>query len=69
MAGKEAYVQNEEFLPENTCQVYFDAAKFTVDLHYDYDDQWCYYRIEKYLPGREEPQKEIAASDELSFTR
>ena len=45
LAAKEAYVQNEEFLPENACVVYFNAADYEIDLHYNYDDTWCYYRI------------------------
>lgn len=47
MAAKEAYVQNEEFLEEGTCQIYFDASQFKIDLHYDYDNTWCYYKIKK----------------------
>ena len=47
MAAKEAYVQNEEFLPENTCMIFFDASKYEVDLNYHYDNTWCYYRIIK----------------------
>lgn len=47
VAAKEAYVQNQEFLPENTCSVQFDAANKSVDLHYDYDDTWCHYRVVK----------------------
>ena len=46
-AGKEAYVQNEEFLPERTCTVHFDAYNKAIDLHYAYDDSICYYRIVK----------------------
>ena len=45
LAAKESYVQNEEFLEENTCTVYFNAANKEIDLHYDYDDTWCYYRV------------------------
>ena len=47
LAGKEAYIQNEEFLPENTCYIIFDANSCKIDLHYDYDDTWCFYRIVK----------------------
>ena len=47
MAAKEAYTQNGEFFEENTCQVYFDASQFKIDLHYDYDNTWCYYRVKK----------------------
>ena len=45
LAAKEAYVQNEEFSQEKTCIVYFDAANKKIDLHYDNDVTWCYYRI------------------------
>ena len=45
MAAEEAYVQNEEFFEEYTCQIYFNAAEKEIDLHYDSDDEWCYYRI------------------------
>ena len=47
LAAKEAYVQNEEFLEENHCAVYFDAYNKTVDLHYGNDGEWCYYRIKE----------------------
>ena len=47
LAAEEAYVQNEEFLEENNCTVYFDAYNKTVDLYYGYDGEWCYYRIEE----------------------
>ena len=45
MAAKEAYVQNEEFLEENTCVVYFNAKDYEIDLHYNNDGEWCYYRV------------------------
>lgn len=47
LAAKEAYVQNEEFLEENWCTLYFYANKYEIDLHYNYDDTWCYYRIKE----------------------
>ena len=47
LAAKEAFVQNEEFFEEFTCQIYFDASAKKIDLHYDNDDEWCYYRIEE----------------------
>lgn len=47
LAGKEAFVQNEEFESERTCTVYFDGYTLRVDLHYDVDDTWCYYRIKE----------------------
>lgn len=46
-AGKEAYTQNEEMLPEYTCQIYVNAAELEVNLHYDSDNSWCKYRVEK----------------------
>lgn len=45
LAAKEAYVQNEEFLDGRTCSVYFDAVNKEIDLHYDSDNTWCYYRV------------------------
>lgn len=45
LAAKEAFVQGEEYLPENTCSVYFNPAKKQIDLHYESDNTWCYYRI------------------------
>ena len=45
LAAKEAYVQNEEFLDTHTCVVYFNAYEKEIDLHYNSDDTWCYYRI------------------------
>ena len=62
LAAKEAYVQNEEFLEEATCVVYFDAAEFTIDLHYDSDDQWCLYRIKKHKNRRND-------MDKIEFTK
>lgn len=47
LAAKEAYVQNEEFDEDYTCTVYFDAASKEIDLHYNYDNTWCYYRIKE----------------------
>lgn len=45
LAGREAYVQNEEFDEYKTCTVYFDAYTKRIDLQYDCDNTWCYYRI------------------------
>lgn len=45
MAAKEAYVQNEEFLETHTCEIYFNAYEKEIDLHYNNDDTWCYYRV------------------------
>lgn len=52
LASKEAYVQNEEFEDTHTCTVYFDASEKRIDLHYDYDNTWCYYRIKELMPTR-----------------
>ena len=48
LAGKEAYVYNEEMKENRTCVVYFDGANKRIDLHYDHDDTWCYYRVVEY---------------------
>lgn len=45
IAAREAYVQNEEGEIGRTCILMFDAAKGAIDLHYDYDNTWCYYRV------------------------
>ena len=45
LAGKEAYVQNEEFEEDRTCTVYIDAYTKRIDLQYDCDQTECYYRI------------------------
>lgn len=45
VAAREAYTQNEEAEVGRTCTLLFDAAKGTIDLHYDYDNTWCYYRV------------------------
>ena len=45
MAGKEAYVQNEEFAPGKTCSIFVDAANLAVDLTCDHDGEKCFYRI------------------------
>lgn len=45
LASKEAYIQNENFEVENSCVIYFDAYNKEIDLHYDNDDTWCYYRV------------------------
>ncbi len=47
LAGREAYVQNDELDESKTAVIYVDPANFKVDLHYDGDDTWCYYRIEE----------------------
>lgn len=44
LSAKEAYVQNEEFLLDRTCSVYFDAYNRAIDLHYS-DGTCCYYRV------------------------
>lgn len=47
LAAEEAYVQNEEFNEDRTCTVYFDASAKMIDLNYQCDNTWCYYRIKK----------------------
>ena len=47
LAVREAYTQNEEFLENRTCEVYFNAFKKEIDLHYNSDDTWCYYRVKQ----------------------
>ena len=45
LAGKEAYVQNEEFLEGWSCVVVFDAFSKSINLNYGRDGEVCYYRI------------------------
>ena len=45
MAGREAYVQNEEMTEEKTCTIYVDGFMKAIDLHYNGDGEVCYYRI------------------------
>lgn len=45
VASKEAFTQNEEFEEDHTCQVSFDAYKKKIVLHYNVDDEYCYYQI------------------------
>lgn len=47
LACKEAYVQNEEFEEYRTCTINFDAYNKEIDLHYDCDEEVCYYTIEE----------------------
>ena len=48
LAAKEAYVQNEEFIPEHdNCTVTFNASEYQIVLYYAYDNSYCYYNIEK----------------------
>lgn len=47
LAAQEAYVYNEEFKEERTCEVYFDGFNKKVDLHYVHDNTWCYYEVIK----------------------
>lgn len=49
LAGQEGYVQNEEFDEDRTCYIYMNAAEYAVDLHYDVDNEWCYYRVVEVL--------------------
>lgn len=46
LASTEAYVQNEDFDENGSCAIYFDGYNKEINLHYDNDDTWCYYRIE-----------------------
>lgn len=45
LAGKEMFVQNEEYDERKTCTLYVDAHEKRLDLHYDGDNTVCYYRI------------------------
>lgn len=45
MAAKEAYVQGEDFLPEQKCSVFFYPYEKQINLLYRYDNAWCYYRV------------------------
>lgn len=47
VAATEAFVQGEEFLPNGDCQVYFYPLERKIDLHYSYDNSWCYYRVKR----------------------
>ena len=46
LASTEAYVQNEDFDENGSCAIYFDGYNKEINLHYDNDNTWCYYRIE-----------------------
>ena len=46
LASKEAYVQNEDFDENGSCAIYFNAYNKEINLHYDNDNTWCYYRVE-----------------------
>ena len=52
LAGMEAYVQNEEFSPENTASIFVDAANLSIDLTYG-NGETCRYRVRR--------KKEVAA--------
>ena len=45
LAGKEAYVYNEEMDEDRTVTIYVDGYNKKIDLHYNHDDTWCYYRV------------------------
>lgn len=47
LACNEAYIYNEEFLFERTCDVYFDAYNKLINLHYQHDDTYCFYRLKE----------------------
>ena len=48
LAGKEVYVYNEEMDEDRTAVIYVDGYNKRIDLHYEMDNTWCYYRIEEY---------------------
>lgn len=45
LASNEAYTQNEEFEEDRTCDVAFNAYRKEITLHYDIDDEYCYYEV------------------------
>ena len=45
LAGKEAYVYNEEAIAERTCSVTFNASMHCAKLYYDHDHSYCYYKV------------------------
>lgn len=46
LAAEEAYVQNEDMLPEGNVVVTFDAGQYAIDLEYrGYMTGYCYYRV------------------------
>lgn len=46
LAAEEAYVQNEDMLPEGSVVVTFDAGQYAIDLEYrGYMTGYCYYRV------------------------
>lgn len=47
LAATEAYVYNEEFDENRTSAIYVDGFNKRIDLHYDSDNTWCYYRIQE----------------------
>ena len=47
VAATEAYVQGNEFLPEQDCIVYFHPSEKRIALHYLSDDEWCYYDLKE----------------------
>lgn len=47
LAGKEAFVYGEGGDEDRTATIYVDSYNKRIDLHYDHDDTWCYYRIEE----------------------
>lgn len=46
LASKEAYIQNENFDENYSCAVYFNVYNKEINLYYDHDKTWCYYRIQ-----------------------
>lgn len=63
LAAKEVYAQNEDFDELKTCSVYFNAYEYKVDLLYDVDDTWCYYRVQE-LHDAERSDERIRSIDE-----
>lgn len=47
IAATEAYTQNEEAETGRTCTVIFDAAKGSINLHYDSCNTWVHYKVVK----------------------
>ena len=47
LAGREAFVYNEEMSEDRMAAIYVDGFNKRIDLHYYEDDAWCYYKIEE----------------------
>ena len=69
MAGKEAYIQNEEREDYKTSTVFVDPANLRVDLRYDSDGEYAYYRVVEHknlLHDKEKATDEIREYMELA---